>query len=153
MYFWWNIIYFTFKSYSHFELHLEIPLWLPMEVYLIEGKQSLEFFHWEFWFPVLLITTLAVSVGLGFCWQENCVASLLCFWVKWETCLFFFFPLCAHTTVCVTVHRLGTCIYRALRIVSSSVLLLSPCNAFLKIYLQYSRHNQGKVEKKKEKHW
>lgn len=99
---------------------------------------------------MLLITTLAVSVGLGFCWQENCVASLLCFWVKWETCLFFFFPLCAHTTVCVTVHRLGTCIYRALRIVSSSVLLLSPCNAFLKIYLQYSRHNQEKVEKKRE---
>lgn len=65
-----------------------------------------------------------------------------------------FFCFCffvrAHVCVCVTVHCSGTCIYRALGIISSSLLLLSPCNALLKTYLQYSRHDQGKVEKKRE---
>lgn len=75
-------------------------------------KESKEFLHTEFWFPMFFFTTLAQSGGLAISLARDlCCLTSYCFWVKWETWFWIFFSFCE------MAHCLGTCIYRALGII------------------------------------
>lgn len=78
---WWSVLVGF--------LTLKIPLSFWVTLWLRESK---EFPHIEFWIPVLFIATLAQSERLAISLATGlCCLTSDCFWVKWETWIFFSF--------------------------------------------------------------